>query len=102
MSNIKRVLMELVKVKNHYQITLPKTFRKKFNINEGDFVEVEEKDDEIIFRPVKVIHAGQEYFHTKEWQKGEAEADSDIAKGNVVGPFNNIEDSLQALKKAKI
>jgi AbrB family looped-hinge helix DNA binding protein len=56
MSNIKRILMELVKIKNHYQITLPKAFRKRFNISEGDFIQAEEKDDEIVFRPVKVVH----------------------------------------------
>jgi AbrB family looped-hinge helix DNA binding protein len=101
MYSIKRVLMELVKVKRHYQITLPQAVRKKFNISEGDFIEVEGKDDEIVFRPVTVVHTGQEYFHSKEWQKGEAEADKDVAEGNMVGPFDNIEDSLQALKKSK-
>jgi antitoxin MazE len=94
--------MDLVKVKRHYQITLPANFRKKFNINEGDYMELEDTDGQLIIRPVKMIRPGQEYFYTKEWQEGEAEADKDIAKGDVVGPFDNIEDSLEALKKAKI
>ena len=94
--------MELLKVKRYYQITLPQSFRKKFNIVEGDFVEVENRDDEIVLRPVKVIRPGQEYFYTKEWQEGEAQADKDIARGDVVGPFDDIEDGLEALKKAKI
>jgi len=94
--------MELVRVKRHYQITLPAGLRKKLNIDIGDYVEVENKNGDIVMRPVKVIHPDQEYFYTKEWQEGEAQADKDIARGDVVGPFDNIKDSLKALKKAKI
>jgi len=94
--------MELVRVKRHYQITLPAGLRKKLNIDIGDYVEVENKNGDIVMRPVKVVHPDQEYFYTKEWQKGEAQADKDIAKGDVIGPFDNIKDSLKALKRAKI
>jgi hypothetical protein len=55
----------------------------------------------IIIKPVKVIHPSEEYFHTKQWQAHEAEADEDIKKGDLVGPFDTIKDSLKALKKAK-
>ena len=99
---IREKTMPLAKVKKHYQITLPNSLRKKFNISEGDYVEIEEQGQDIVLKPVKVIHPDQEYFYTKEWQKMEAEADKDIAEGNVVGPFDNIKDSLKALKKAKI
>lgn len=94
--------MTLVRVKRHYQITIPQSLRQKLNIDIGDYVEMENKKGEIIMRPVKLVHPDLEYFYTKEWQKGEAQADKDIAKGDVVGPFDNIKDSLQSLKKAKI
>ncbi|MBW1673414.1 MAG: AbrB/MazE/SpoVT family DNA-binding domain-containing protein [Deltaproteobacteria bacterium] len=94
--------MELVRIKRHYQITLPVGLRKKLNIDIGDYVEVENKNGDIVMRPVKVVHPDQEYFYTREWQEGEAQADKDIAKGDVVGPFDNIKDGLKALKKAKI
>lgn len=94
--------MELVRIKRHYQITLPAGLRKKFNIDIGDYVEVENKNGDIVMRPVKVVHPDQEYFYTREWQEGEAQADKDIAKGDVVGPFDNIKDGLKALRKAKI
>ncbi len=94
--------MTLVKVKRHHQITIPSDLRKKLKIDVGDYVEVETHEGEIIMRPVKMVHPDQEYFYTKEWQEGEAQADKDIAKGDVVGPFNNIKDSLHGLKKAKI
>jgi len=94
--------MALVRVKRHYQITIPQGLRKELNIDIGDYVEVENQNGNIIMKPVKLVRPDQEYFYTKEWQKGEAEADKDIAKGDVIGPFDNIEDSLEALKNAKI
>jgi len=93
--------MELVRIKRHYQITLPAVLRKKLNIDIGDYVEVENKNGDIVMRPVKVVHPDQEYFYTREWQEGEAQADKEIAKGDVVGPFDDIKDGWKALKKAK-
>ena len=94
--------MSLVKIKRHYQITLPQSLRKMLSLEVGDYVEMDRQDGNIILKPVKLVHPDQAYFYTKEWQEGEAEADKDIAKGNVVGPFDNIKDATKALKKAKI
>ena len=94
--------MELIKIKRHYQITLPAGLRKKLNIVVGDYVELENKNGDIVMHPVKVIHPDQEYFYTKEWQEAEAKADKDISKGHMIGPFDNIKDGLKALKRAKI
>jgi antitoxin MazE len=93
--------MSLVKVKRHSQITIPNEIRRKFKIAEGDYLEIQEHDSQLVLRPVKVVHQDEAYFHTKEWQQGEREADTDIAEGNVIGPFDNIEDVLKALKTVK-
>ena len=94
--------MPLIKVKQNYQITIPHSLRKDLKIAVGDYMEVEKQDGEIILKPVKLVYPDQEYFYTKEWQEGEAQADKDIANGDLEGPFAGIEDSLKALKKAKI
>ena len=94
--------MPLVKIKEHYQITIPNSLRKNFNIAVGDYLELEKKNGEIILKPVKLVHPEQAYFYSKEWQQGEAEADKDIANGDVLGPFDNLKDGLKALKTAKI
>jgi AbrB family looped-hinge helix DNA binding protein len=94
--------MPLIKVKQNYQITIPNSLRKNLNIAVGDYLEVEKQDSELILKPVKMVPTDEAYFHTKEWQKGEKQADKDLKKGNVLGPFDNLADGLKALKTAKI
>ncbi|NWH06869.1 hypothetical protein [Desulfobacter latus] len=43
-----------------------------------------------------MIPAGDAYFHTKEWQKEEANADRDFKEGNV-NTFDNIDDLIADL-----
>ena len=90
--------MPLVKVKRYCQITLPFLMRKKFHIDEGDYLEIEETDGNMVLKPVKIVHPDQSYFYTKEWQAGEAEADKDIAEGKVLGPFDNVDGLMNALE----
>jgi antitoxin MazE len=90
--------MPLIKVKQNYQITIPNSLRKDFNIVVGDYMELEKHDGELVLKPVKMVHPDHAYFYSAEWQKGEAEADQDIARGDVSGPFDNIADGLAALK----
>jgi len=94
--------MELVKVKRNYQITIPQSLRKFFRLAVGDYLEVDLQDETLVIRPVKVVHPDQAYFFTKEWQEKEAEADKDIAEGKVVGPFENTQDALKALRNTKV
>jgi AbrB family looped-hinge helix DNA binding protein len=94
--------MSLVKIKENFQITIPNALRKNFHIAVGDYMEIENKEGQIILKPVKMVHPEQAYFYTKEWQRGEADADKDITNGDVLGPFDNLKDGLKALKTAKI
>ena len=102
MANQEAHNMALVKVKKHSQITIPNEIRKRLKIAEGDYLEIEEQNNELVLKPVKMVYQDEAYFHTKEWLAGEREADKDIAEGNTVGPFDNIKDALKALKTSKI
>jgi len=40
--------VNLIKVKRHYQLTLPVEIRNKFKMAEGDYMQMEDKDDGIL------------------------------------------------------
>ena len=93
--------MALMKIRKNYQLTIPRNLRSKFHLAEGDYVEMDGQDEFIVLRPVKIIQPNQEYFYTKEWQKGEAEVDEQIRKGEGYGPFETAEEALKSLKTEK-
>ena len=94
--------MPITKIKRNYQITLPRSVRDELKLAVGDYLEIERCEGQIVIKPVKLIHPDEEYFYTKEWQQKEAEADRDLAQGDLVGPFENIKDALKSLKKSKL
>jgi antitoxin MazE len=94
--------MPLIKVKKNYQITIPTAIRRTLRIAEGDYLEVEKQDSELVLKPVKMIHPDQAYFYSKDWQEGEAKADEDIKQGEMIGPFGKIKESLKALKTTRV
>lgn len=48
-----------------------------------------------------IIEQDQAWWWHEDWQKGEREAERSIAKGDVLGPFDNAKDALKALKDFK-
>ena len=78
---------------------------------QGDFVEVVPTKIGIVLRPKKLVDSpitaddfpetDAPWFFTKEWQKGEREADEDIKAGRMSGPYDNAEDLIKALKSGK-
>ncbi len=47
--------MSIKKINRSFQFTLPKGFRKKFDLNEGDYLEVTEEKDYLVVRPVEIV-----------------------------------------------
>jgi len=84
--------MPLVRVTRNYQVSIPKQVREALGLAEGDLVEVEERDGEIVMVPKKLIDASQAWFWSPEWQQAEREAQEDIRAGRVVGPFKSVEE----------
>jgi antitoxin PrlF len=76
--------MALMRVRPKGQLTLPDSIRREAHLEEGDYLEVSiEEGGAIVMRPKKLIDAGQAWFWTDEWQRGEREASEDIAQGRV-------------------
>lgn len=74
---------QISEIRTNSQITIPKQIMKKLLLKEGDKIEFEVKEDEIVIRPVLIIDKTQSWFWTKKWQKAEREADEDIKAGKV-------------------
>jgi len=90
--------MALSKITRNHQVSIPKAIRDRLNLHEGDYVEVEERDGEIVMVPKKLIDADQAWFWTPEWQAGERAADEDIKAGRVSGPFKTIDELKKHLE----
>ncbi|MCL4236401.1 MAG: AbrB/MazE/SpoVT family DNA-binding domain-containing protein [Deltaproteobacteria bacterium] len=82
----------VLKITRNGVITLPAKFRRSLGLREGDLVNAELRDNAIVVRKAAVVDAEDAWFHTKEWQAMEAEADADIAAGRVAGPFLSVEE----------
>ena len=67
--------MALLKLKRHAQVTIPANLRKQFNLEEGDYLEVEATTAGILLKPVSVVEREQawdkvievmEHVHAKQ------------------------------------
>lgn len=89
-------MSELVQVRKKAQVTLPQSVRRKLGIEEGDFLDAQVRDGELVFRVKKLIDKDQAWFWTKRWQEGEKEADEDIRAGRV-HRFDTFEEGINFL-----
>jgi len=58
--------MALVRLKRAAQITLPAELRKQFNLEEGDYLEVEAVADGILLKPVACIERQKAWEQVRE------------------------------------
>ena len=91
-------MSELVQIRKKAQLTLPASVRQKLGIEEGDFVDVQIKDGDIVLKVMKLVSKEQSWFWTERWQKGEREAEDDIHSGRV-HKFENSDDAIAFLHK---
>lgn len=91
--------MTVIHVGQKNQITLPKDVMERSHLAPGAPLDVVYEDDRIILRPQVHVPRDQAYFWTPEWQAGEKEAEEDIAKGRVHGPFKGVADLKKSLKR---
>ncbi len=91
-------MSELIKVRKKAQITLPLSVRKKAGIEEGDFMDVQVRDGEIILKVKKLVDKEQAWFWTRRWQEGEGQAEEDI-RASRVEAFTGIDEAIAFLDK---
>src|SRR4030042_6639270 len=76
-------MAELVQLRKKAQLTLPQSVREKLDIEEGDFMDVQIRNGEIVLKVKKLVDKEQAWFWSERWQQGEREAESDIRAGRV-------------------
>ncbi len=94
--------MNLTKIRNKGQITLPAEVRKAANLEDGDVVEVEVTEHgDVVLHPRKLIPASQTWFWTNSWQEGEREAsrERDAEAGEIFRSDEEFLDSLRSDSK---
>ena len=86
-------MSELIQVRKKAQLTLPLSVREKLGVEEGDYMDVQVRDSEIVLKLKKLIDKDQAWFWTERWQQGEKEAEEDIRAGRV----HNFPDAKKAI-----
>jgi AbrB family looped-hinge helix DNA binding protein len=91
-------MSELIQVRKKAQLTLPLSVRRKLGVEEGDFMDVQVRDGEIVLKVKKLVDKEQVWFWTKRWQEGEKEAEEDIKTGRIYH-FADADSAITALHK---
>jgi antitoxin MazE len=81
-----------------HQITIPQEVFDQLGLQPGDFLEVQVQGEVLRLIPQKLIPRDQFWFWSKEWQEREQEADEAIARGELSGPFESVDDLIQHLR----
>ena len=87
----------LLKVRKNAQITLPVGVRKAVHLEDGDILDCEIHDGQIVLTPKKLIDKRDAWFWSPGWQKAEADVQKDIDSGNVE-EFDSVDSLLDSLK----
>ncbi|MGA2371707.1 MAG: AbrB/MazE/SpoVT family DNA-binding domain-containing protein [Candidatus Korobacteraceae bacterium] len=78
--------MDIVTVKNKFQIVIPQHVRDKVHIGIGDLLEAKVEDGKIIFTPKSLV------------DRHLAEALEDLREGRTHGPYANARAAIKALE----
>jgi AbrB family looped-hinge helix DNA binding protein len=84
--------MQLVKIKNKFQITIPTEIRNEIGVKEGDILEAIVQNKTIIFKPKTVLDRDSV-------ESDIAEGLEDFQEGRIFGTFSSVSEFKNALSK---
>lgn len=90
--------MLVIKVLRHGQITLPKELREVLGVKEGDILEAEMKENQVVLKPKTLIDKIPE-SESELSEQGKAkirEALEDYEKKRMIGPFRSVKEMKKA------
>lgn len=96
--------MPKIKARAGGQVKLPAAIISKYRLEDGDFLDIRDVDGGIFFIPerVKLNKKRRNAINKRLWDHIEEEASAAIARGEVIGPFDNLEQALKALKTTRV
>ena len=94
--------MPKIKVRPNGQVKIPTKIAEKYHLKEGDTLDVRDLGGGIIFIPEKMKKKLIKELNDRLWDKMEEEADEAISKGEVIGPLDDIDEALNALKTSRV
>ena len=83
---LEHLIMEIVAVKNKFQIVIPQHIREQVHVEIGDLLEASVEDGKITFTPKSLI------------DRHLAEGLEDAKHGRTHGPYTNARDAIRALE----
>ncbi|MEX1013707.1 MAG: AbrB/MazE/SpoVT family DNA-binding domain-containing protein [Candidatus Paceibacterota bacterium] len=86
--------MELIKLRQKSQITIPNKVREKLGLSPGDYLDIKVKDNKITLIPK--IKSSKESVLSSEGKRRIKESLEDLKKGNVT-IYKNIDDMINNL-----
>ena len=93
-----------IKIHAGGQVQLPGALTKKYALQEGDTLSISELEDGFVVVPKKVLREKKlrQQMNERLWDLREEEAEEAFARGEVVGPFEDVEEALKSLKTARV
>ena len=89
----------IMKISPQGQIRIPKKILHSVRIDNGDYVEVDVEDGNIVLRPRKLIDPSQGWYWTGQWQAMETKVDQEIENDGTSPRFQSAEEGLTWLKE---
>lgn len=90
--------MAVTRIGPRHQITIPQEAFDGLGLKAGDFLEVDVRDGALYLVPQRLIPRDQAWFWTRDWHEREREADEEIARGELAGPFESAGTLLRHLR----
>ena len=90
------LIMPVIKVIRHGQITLPKEFRDALGIDEGQILEAELENSRIVLKPLAFVERGS-VLSSKGKQKVK-EALEDIKNGAVSKAYDDVDEMIKDME----
>ena len=81
--------MQAVKVGVSRQVAIPKKLHDQLGLSAGDYLEIEVRGNQLILTPKELVN------------KRLAEAEADVRKGRLHGPYSTAPETVKALRRRR-